>query len=70
MCSWWCRRNGPPDRPERTIDRILIRQAVLVSDTTLAIELADQDTKIVRRTTSSPPRGIKGKRPRTATSVF
>ena len=37
---------------EQTIDRILIRQAVLVSDTTLAIELADQDTKIVRRTTS------------------
>lgn len=37
---------------EQTIDRILIRQAVLISDTTLAIELADRDTKIVRRTTS------------------
>lgn len=37
---------------------------VLVSDTTLAIELEDGDTKIVRRTTSQPVRSIKGQRPR------
>jgi integrase-like protein len=42
---------------------------VLVSDTTLAIELPDGDTKIVRRTTTQPVRSIKGQRPRTATSV-
>jgi hypothetical protein len=42
---------------------------VLVSETTLAIELPDSDTKIVRRTTTQPVRSIKGQRPRTATSV-
>ena len=42
---------------------------VLVSDTTLAIEFSDGDTKIVRRTTTQPVRSIKGQRPRTATSV-
>lgn len=42
---------------------------VLVSETTLAIELGDGDTKIVRRTTTGPVRSIKGQRPRTATSV-
>jgi transposase InsO family protein len=42
---------------------------VLVSETTLAIELPDADTKIVRRTTTQPVRSIKGQRPRIATSV-
>ncbi|GAB2648214.1 IS481 family transposase [Kribbella swartbergensis] len=40
---------------------------VLVSETTLAIELPDTDTQIVRRTTTQPVRSIKGQRPRTAT---
>jgi hypothetical protein len=41
-----------------------------VSETTLAIELPDADTKVVRRTTDHPVRSIKGQRPRTAdTSV-
>lgn len=37
-----------------------------VSEMTLAIELPDGDTKIVRRTTDEPTRSIKGQRPRTA----
>jgi hypothetical protein len=40
-----------------------------VSETTLAIELADGDTKIISRTTSQPVRRIKGQRPRTATNI-
>ncbi|ONI71711.1 hypothetical protein BWI15_16290 [Kribbella sp. ALI-6-A] len=40
---------------------------VLTSETTLAIELPDTDTQIVRRTTTQPVRSIKGRRPRTAT---
>jgi hypothetical protein len=42
---------------------------VLVSETTLAIEFADGDTKIISRTTSQPVRSIKGQRPRTATNI-
>ena len=42
---------------------------VLVSETTLAIELGDGDVRIIRRTTTQPVRSIKGQRPRTATSV-
>ena len=42
---------------------------VLVSETTLAVELADGDTKIISRTTSQPVRSIKGQRPRTATNI-
>ena len=43
---------------------------VLVSETTLAIELPDADDLVVRRTTDQPIRSIKGQRPRTAnTSV-
>ena len=38
---------------------------VLVSETTLAIELPDQDTRTVRRTTEQPVRSIKGQRPQT-----
>ena len=37
---------------------------VIVSDTTLAIELGDGDVKVVRRTTTQPVRSIKGQRPR------
>ena len=40
---------------------------VLVSDTTLAIEFTDGDTRVIRRTTTQPVRSIKGQRPRTAT---
>jgi transposase InsO family protein len=39
---------------------------VLVSETTLAVELADAETMVVRRTTDQPVRSIKGQRPRTA----
>jgi transposase InsO family protein len=42
---------------------------VLVSDTTLAVELADGEVRVIRRTTTQPVRSIKGQRPRTATSV-
>lgn len=43
---------------------------VHVSETTLAIELPDDETRIVRRTTERAVRSIKGQRPRTAdTSV-
>ena len=42
---------------------------VTVSETTLAIELTDGDTKVIRRTTTQPVRSIKGQRPRIATSV-
>ena len=39
---------------------------ISVSDTTLAIELDDGQTRIVRRTTTLPVRNIKADRPRTA----
>jgi transposase InsO family protein len=39
---------------------------VHVSETTLAIDLPDTDTLVVRRTTTQPVRSIKGQRPRTA----
>jgi transposase InsO family protein len=42
---------------------------VLVADTTLAIELGDGDTRVIRRTTTQPVRSIKGQRPRTATPI-
>ena len=42
---------------------------VLVSDTTLAVESADGEVRVIRRTTTQPVRSIKGQRPRTATSV-
>jgi transposase InsO family protein len=41
---------------------------VLVSDTTLAIELDDGDSHIVRRTTTSPALTIKARSPRTITT--
>ena len=37
---------------------------VHVSETTLAIELADGETRVVRRTTTPPVRNIKANRPR------
>jgi transposase InsO family protein len=39
---------------------------VLVSETTLAVQLPDADDLVVRRTTTQPVRSIKGQRPRTA----
>jgi hypothetical protein len=42
---------------------------VLVAETTLAIELDDQEVRVVRRTTTQPVRSIKGQRPRNAASV-
>lgn len=42
---------------------------IMVSDTTLAIEFAEGDIRVVRRTTNTPVRNIKADRPRTATSV-
>ena len=39
---------------------------VHVAETTVAIDLPDGDTKVVRRTTDQPVRSIKGQRPRTA----
>jgi transposase InsO family protein len=42
---------------------------ILVAETTLAIELDDQEVRVVRRTTTQPVRSIKGQRPRNATSV-
>lgn len=38
-----------------------------VADTTLAVELDDRGTRIVRRTTTLPVRDIKADRPRAAT---
>jgi ribosomal protein L6P/L9E len=37
---------------------------VHVSDTTLAIELDDGETRVMRRTTTTPVRNIKADRPR------
>ncbi len=42
---------------------------IAVSEATLAIELDDQEVRVVRRTTALPIRNIKADRPRTATSV-
>jgi transposase InsO family protein len=41
---------------------------IAVSETTLAIDLGDGDTRIVRRTTTRPVRSIKEHRPRTGTT--
>lgn len=42
---------------------------VLVSDTTLTVELDDGDVRVFRRTSDQPVRTIKAQRPRTATSI-
>jgi hypothetical protein len=39
----------------------------LVSDATLAIELDDGESRVVRRTTTLPVRNLRADRPRTAT---
>jgi hypothetical protein len=41
-----------------------------VSETTLAIQLDDGETRVIRRTTSTPVVNIKSNRPRTATLRF
>ena len=41
---------------------------VHVSETTLAIELEDGETRVVRRTTSQPVRSIEANRPRPVTA--
>jgi transposase InsO family protein len=43
--------------------------AIAVSDTTLAIELDDAETRVVRRTTTTPVRNIKADQPWTVSSV-
>jgi hypothetical protein len=40
-----------------------------VSETTLAIELDDGETRVVRRTTTLPVRNINADRPRTVPSI-
>ena len=42
---------------------------IAVSDTTLAIELDDAETRVLRRTTTNPVRNIKAGRPWTVPSV-
>lgn len=42
---------------------------IAVSETTLAIELDDQEVRVVRRTTTLPVRNIKADRPRTVSTV-
>ena len=51
--------------------RVGIRIAVTihVSETTLAIELDDGETRVVRRTTTLPVRNINAVRPRTVPSI-
>jgi transposase InsO family protein len=41
---------------------------VLVSDTTLTIQLGDAETRVIPRTTTQPVRSVKGQRPRAAAS--
>jgi hypothetical protein len=42
---------------------------IAVSETTLAIELDDGDSRVIRRTTTTAVRNIKSRPPRTATSI-
>jgi hypothetical protein len=42
---------------------------IAVSDTTMAIELDDAETRVVRRTTTTPVHNIKADRPWTVPSV-
>ena len=46
------------------LGRIHRYETIAVSDTTLAIDLDDQETRVVRRTTSTPVTNIKSNRPR------
>jgi hypothetical protein len=43
-----------------------VTMTVLVSETTLAIELPEADTRVARRTTTQPVLDMMGQRPRTA----
>jgi hypothetical protein len=43
---------------------------VLVSDITLAIQFGDGDVRVIRRTTTTPVRSIKGQRPAGRCSHF
>jgi hypothetical protein len=63
-------RGVRPGGQKAALGRIHAGQVVtvLVSDMTLAIELSDGDTRVIRRTTTKPVRGINGQQPRTATS--
>jgi hypothetical protein len=59
---------APPDASPQKQDRGAGARSrtVLVSETTLAIELPGNDDLVVRRTTTQAVRSIKGQRPRTA----
>lgn len=59
---------APPDASPQRQDRGAGARSrtVLVSETTLAIELPGNDDLVVRRTTTQAVRSIKGQRPRTA----
>ena len=62
---------APPDASRKRQDRRAgaSSRTVLVSETTLAIELPGNDDLVVRRTTTQAVRCIEGQRPRTATSL-
>ena len=65
-------RHGTRDGSQRVgVGRAYARRTltVMVSDTTLAIELDDGDNHIVRRTTTSPAITIKARSPRTVTET-
>jgi hypothetical protein len=61
MATRW-RWSGQKITLGRTLAGLTI--AVTVSDTTLAIELDDQETRVVPRSTIRPVRNIKANRPR------
>jgi hypothetical protein len=64
---------GPLPRPSTEPIRVQRRASntgvIMVAETTLAIELDDEEVRVVRRTTTQPVRSIKGQRPRNATSA-
>jgi hypothetical protein len=57
-----CGQRVGPAHARRTL-------TIAVSDTSLAIELGDGDTHIVRRTTTIPAITIKARSPRTVTET-
>jgi hypothetical protein len=67
-CSDQFEPRAPPDASPQRQDRGAGARSrtVLVSETTLAIELPGNDDLVVRRTTTQAVRSIKGQRPRTA----
>jgi hypothetical protein len=58
-------------RQKIVLGRVHAAQTITIalSDTTLAIELEDAETRVVRRTTTNPVRNIKADRPWTVPSV-